>query len=127
MAEKKVTRATIETANRTTAKEVLRRLLDEEYGGCYEVEDGFAVPVGKSPLDDTLMWVVIPYPKAKTIQSHAWGKTTRERYDGYAEAEAYKVECETKAKAAEERKANSKAKADRDKAARAKKTEEKAK
>jgi len=125
MADTKITRSSIEKANKAQTSTVLKDFLDEEYGGCFEVEDGYAVPIGKSPLDGQLMWVVFPYPKAKTIQTHPWGKTTREYYDGYAEAQAYKVECEAKAKAKEERKANSKAKAERDKAARAKKKEEK--
>lgn len=126
MADTKVTRASIEKANKAEGCKVLKDFLDETFGGCYEVEDGYAVPVGRSPLDDALMWVVFPYVKAKTIQSHAWGKSTREYFDGYAEAEAYAAEVKAKADKAAERKANSKAKAERDKAARAKKAEEKA-
>jgi hypothetical protein len=126
MADTKVTRASIEKANKAEGCKVLKDFLDETYGGCYEVEDGYAVPVGRSPLDDALMWVVFPYVKAKTIQSHAWGKSTRKYFDGYAEAEAYAVEVKEKADKAAERKENSKAKAERDNAARAKKKEEKA-
>lgn len=127
MADTKITRASIEKANKAEACKVLKDFLDEAYGGCYEVEDGYAVPVGKSPLDGALMWVVFPYAKAKTIQSHAWGKSTRPYFDGYAEAKAYAVEVKEKADRAAERKANSSAKAERDKKARAAKAEEKAK
>jgi hypothetical protein len=126
MADTKVTRASVEKANKAEGCKVLKDFLDETYGGCYEVEDGFAVPVGKSPLDGALMWVVFPYVKAKTIQSHAWGKATREYFDGYEEAKAYAAEVKAKADKAVARKANSAAKAERDKAARAKKKEEKA-
>lgn len=122
----KATRASIEKANKAEGCKVLKEFLDETFGGCYEVEDGYAVPVGKSPLDDALMWVVFPYVKAKTIQSHAWGKSTREYFDGYAEAEAYATEVKAKADKAAEKKRLSAEKAERDKKARAKKTEEKA-
>lgn len=122
----KVTRASVEKANKAEGCKVLKAFLDETFGGCYEVEDGFAVPVGKSPLDGALMWVVFPYVKAKTIQSHAWGKSTREYFDGYAEAEAYAAEVKAKADKAAERKKASAEKAERDKKARAKKAEEKA-
>ena len=121
----KVTRASVEKSNKAEGCKVLEEFLNEKFGGCYPVEDGFAVPVGRSPLDDSLMWVVFPYVKAKTIQTHAWGKSTRERYDGFAEAEAYAAEVKAKADKAAERKAASAAKAERDKAARAKKKEEK--
>ena len=127
MADTKVTRASVEKANKATACAELKAFLDEQYGGCYEVEDGYAVPVGKSPLDGALMWVVFPYVKAKTIQTHAWGKSTREVYDGYTEAEAYAMEVKEKADRAAERKANAKAKAERDKAAREKRKAEKEK
>ena len=127
MAETKITRASVEKANKASACAVLKNFLDEQYGGCYEVEDGYAVPIGKSPLDGALMWVVFPYAKAKTIQTHAWGKSTREVYDGYAEAEAYATEVKEKADKAAERKANSKAKAERDRAAREKRKAEKEK
>ena len=127
MADTKVTRASIEKANKAEACKVLKDFLDEQYGGCYEVEDGYAVPIGKSPLDGALMWVVFPYAKAKTIQTHAWGKSTRPYFDGFAMARVYAVEVKEKADRAAERKANSSAKAERDKKARAAKVEEKAK
>ena len=127
MADTKVTRASVEKANKARACEVLKNFLDEQYGGCYEVEDGYAVPIGKSPFDGALMWVVFPYAKAKTIQTHAWGKSTREVYDGYAEAEAYATEVKEKADKVAERKANSKAKAERDRATREKRKAEKEK
>ena len=126
MAENKVTRASVEKANKATASAVLKEFLDEQYGGCYEVEDGFAVPVGKSPLDGALMWVVFPYAVAKTIQTHKWGKSERKVYNGFDAAKEYAADCEIKAKNAAERKANSKAKAERDTAARAKKKAEQA-
>lgn len=126
MADTKVTRAGIEKANKAEGCKALKDFLDETYGGCYEVEDGYAVPIGKSPLDGALMWVVFPYVKAKTIQSHAWGKSTREYFDGYEEAKAYAAEVKAKADKAAERKANSAAKAERDKSAKAKKKAEKA-
>lgn len=122
----KITRASVEKANKAEGCKVLKAFLDETFGGCYEVEDGYAVPVGKSPLDDALMWVVFPYVKAKTIQSHAWGKSTREYYDGFEEAKAYATEVKAKAEKAAERKKASAEKAERDKKARAKKAEEKA-
>lgn len=123
----KITRASVEKSNKAKACEVLKATLEEIYGACYEVDDGYAVMVGNSPLDNAPMWVVFPYAKAKTIQTHAWGKSTRERYDGYKEAEAYAVEVKEKADKALARKINSKAKAERDKAARAKRAAEKEK
>ena len=114
-------RAKIEKANKAEGCKVLKSFLDETFGGCYEVEDGYAVPVGKSPIDDALMWVVFPYVKAKTIITHPWGKGQREYFDGYEEAKAYAVEVKEKADRAAEKKRLSAEKAERDKMARAQK------
>lgn len=122
MAEK-LSRSAIEKQNKADTTKTLENLLNEEYGACYPVEDGLAVPIGKSPLDNALMWVVFPYPKAKTIQTHNWGKTTREYYNGYEESAAYEVDLKEKQAKAEKRKELSKAKAERDKKAREKKKE----
>lgn len=124
MAEK-ISRSSIEKANKAETSKTLENLLNEEYGACYPVEDGFAVPIGKSPLDNALMWVVFPYPKAKTIQTHTWGKTTREYYNGYDEAKAYEIDLKEKEEKAEKKKELAKAKAERDKKAREKKKAEK--
>lgn len=122
MAEK-LSRSAIEKQNKADTTKTLENLLNEEYGACYPVEDGLAVPIGKSPLDSALMWVVFPYPKAKTIQTHNWGKTTREYYNGYEESAAYEVDLKEKQAKAEKRKELNKAKAERDKKAREKKKE----
>ena len=122
MAEK-ITRASVEKSNKAEGCKVLEQFLNEQYGACYPVEDGYAVQVGKSPLDGAPMWVVFPYVKAKTIQTHAWGKSKREYYNGYDHAKAYSIELQEKAdKKAETKRLNAE-KAERDKAARAKKAE----
>ena len=118
----KLTRSKIESSNRENVTEKLKELLEEEYGAVYEVADGLAIPVGKSPLDGVMMWVTVS-AKAKTIQSHSWGKSTREYYDGYAESKAYETEKTIKKEKVDERKRLSKEKAERDKKAREKKKE----
>ena len=124
MAETKVTQASIEGVNKAEGTKVLEQLLTEQYGACFPVKEGFAVAVGKSPLDGAMMWVVFPSPVAKSIQTHKWGKGTREYFDGAKESEAWLATVEAKAKKKAEEKANSAAKAERDKAARAKKKAE---
>ena len=124
--ENKLTRAKIESNNKASVMETLKTLLENEYGAVYEVADGYAVPIGKSPLDGAMMWVTVG-AKAKTIQSHNWGKGIREYYNGYEEAEAYRIEKEEKAEKAEKRKELAKAKAERDKKAREKRKTEKEK
>ncbi len=95
-----LTRAQIEKQNKTDFMSRLYELLEEEYGAVYPVDDGLAIPIGKSPLDGKMMWVTVD-AKAKTIQSHAWGKSIREYYDGYEESKAYAVDLKEKAEKAE--------------------------
>ena len=117
--------AKIEKENKAKALGGLAEYLNETYGGYVEVDDGYAVPVDKSPLDGKLMWVVFSVTP-KTIQTHKWGKGERPYYDGYEVAKEYARDKAVKAKNAADRKANNAAKAERDKKARAKKTDEKA-
>ena len=124
MAEK-ITRASVEKSNKAEGCKVLEQFLNEQYGACYPVEDGYAVMVGKSPIDGVPMWVVFPYVKAKTIQTHKWGSSTRTYYSGYDHAKAYEIELKEKADKKAETKRLNAAKAERDKAARAKKKAEK--
>lgn len=125
MAETKVTRASVEKANKAEGVKVLEQLLNEQYGACYPDEKGFLVPVGKSPLDGAIMWVEFPYPVAKTIQAHKWGKSDKPYFDGYKVAKEWQETLEVKAKEAAEKKRLAAEKAERDKAARAKKKAEK--
>lgn len=125
MAETKVTRASVEKANKAEGVKVLEQLLNEQYGACYPDEKGFLVPVGKSPLDGAIMWVEFPYPVAKTIQAHKWGKSDKPYFDGYKVAKEWQETLEVKVKEAAEKKRLAAEKAERDKAARAKKKAEK--
>ena len=125
MAETKVTRASVEKANKAEGIKILEQLLNEQYGACYPDEKGFLVPVGKSPLDGAIMWVEFPYPVAKTIQAHKWGKNDKPYFDGYKVAEEWQRTLEIKAKENAEKKRLNAEKAERDKAARAKKKTEK--
>ena len=125
MAETKVTRASVEKANKAEGIKILEQLLNEQYGACYPDEKGFLVPVGKSPLDGAIMWVEFPYPVAKTIQAHKWGKNDKPYFDGYKVAEEWQRTLEIKAKENAEKKRLNAEKAERDKAARAKKKAEK--
>lgn len=125
MAETKVTRASVEKANKAEGVKVLEQLLNEQYGACYPDEKGFLVPVGKSPLDGAIMWVEFPYPVAKTIQAHKWGKSDKPYFNGYKVAKDWQETLEVKAKEAAEKKRLAAEKAERDKAARAKKKAEK--
>ena len=127
MAENKVTRASVEKANKAEGIKVLEQLLNEQYGACYPDEKGFLVPVGKSPLDGAMMWIEFPYPVAKCIQAHKWGKNDKPYFNGYKVAEEWQKTVEANAKKKAEEKANAAAKAERDKAARAKKKAEKEK
>lgn len=125
MAETKVTRASVEKANKAEGVKALEQLLNEQYGACYPDEKGFLVPVGKSPLDGAIMWVEFPYPVAKTIQAHKWGSKEKPYFDGYKVAKEWQKTLEVKAKEAAEKKRLAAEKAERDKAARAKKKAEK--
>lgn len=125
MAETKVTRASVEKANKAEGIKVLEQLLNEQYGACYPDEKGFLVPVGKSPLDGAIMWVEFPYPVAKTIQAHKWGKNEKPYFNGYKVAKDWQETLEVKAKENAEKKRLNAEKAARDKAARAKKKAEK--
>jgi len=127
MAENKVTRASVEKANKAEGIKVLEQLLNEQYGACYPDEKGFLVPVGKSPLDGAMMWIEFPYPVAKTIQAHKWGKNEKPYFDGYKVAKEWQETLEVKAKENAEKKRLNAEKAERDKAARAKKKAEKEK
>lgn len=127
MAENKVTRASVEKANKAEGIKVLEQLLNEQYGACYPMEKGFIVPIGKSPLDGAMMWIEFPYPMAKTIQAHKRGQGIKEYFDGYKEAEGYQKTLEIKAKEDAEAARLKAEKAERDKAARAKKKAEKEK
>lgn len=127
MADTKVTRSSIESANKAESTKILEQLLTEQFGACFPVKEGFAVAVGKSPLDGAMMWVVFPAPVAKSIQTHKWGKGTREYFDGAEESKSWLATVEANAKKKAEEKANSAANAERDKAARAKKKAEKEK
>jgi hypothetical protein len=125
MAETKVTRASVEKANKAEGIKVLEQLLNEQYGACYPDKGGFLVPVGKSPLDGAIMWVEFPYPVAKTVQAHKWGKDTKPYFNGYDVAKEWQKTLEVKAKKDAEDKRLKAEKAERDKAARAKKKAEK--
>lgn len=125
MAETKVTIASVEKANKAEGIKVLEQLLNEQYGACYPMEKGFIVPVGKSPLDGAMMWVEFPYPVAKTVQTHKWGKGTKDYFDGYEEYKGYQKTLAIKAEKDAEDKRLKAEKAERDKAARAKKKAEK--
>jgi hypothetical protein len=125
MAETKVTRASVERDNKAEGVKVLEQLLNEQYGACYPDKGGFLVPVGKSPLDGAIMWVEFPYPVAKTVQEHKWGKSTKPYFNGYKVAEEWQKTLEVKAKKDAEDKRLKAEKAERDKAARAKKKAEK--
>lgn len=125
MAETKVTIASVEKANKADGIKVLEQLLNEQYGACYPMEKGFIVPVGKSPLDGAMMWVEFPYPVAKTVQTHKWGKGTKDYFDGYEEYKGYQKTLAIKAEKDAETARLKAEKAERDKAARAKKKAEK--
>jgi len=127
MAENKVTRASVEKENKAEGIKVLEQLLNEHYGACYPDEKGFLVPIGKSPLDGAMMWIEFPYPVAKTIQAHKWGKNEKPYFDGYKVAKEWQETLEVKAKENAEKKRLNAEKAERDKAARAKKKAEKEK
>lgn len=102
---KEVTHKQIEKANKANTLVTLATLIESEYGAVYEVADGLAIPIGNSPLDGKMMWVTVDVT-AKTIQDHKWGKKQRTYYDGYAEAEAFKLEQKAKAEKAEKEKEN---------------------
>ena len=124
MAETKVTIASVEKANKADGIKVLEQLLNEQYGACYPMEKGFIVPVGKSPLDGAMMWIEFPYPVAKTVQTHKWGKGTKDYFDGYEEYTGYQKTLAIKAEKDAEAARLKAEKAERDKAARAKKKAE---
>lgn len=103
---KQINHKQIEKANKANGYATLEILLESEYGAVYHVPDGLAVPIGNSPLDsEKQMWLVYSVT-AKAIETHKWGKTTREYYDGYAEAEAFELEQKAKAEKAEKEKEN---------------------
>lgn len=101
---KQINHKQIEKANKANGYATLETLLENEYGAVYRVPDGLAVPIGNSPLDsEKQMWLVYSVT-AKAIETHKWGKTTREYYDGYEIARVYEEELKKKAEEEEKKK-----------------------
>lgn len=79
----------IERKNREEVMSFLEKTLKEKFGSCYPVHNGFAVPVGSSPLDNALMYVVIPYPVTTAIQTRETEKRKIKYYNGQEESEKW--------------------------------------